>query len=77
VAVCGFEKGWAGHNRASRIMDGNNQYRGFYQTYPHKQAADKAPNKRGTFDMLNQRIGLGVDKKDRACDESRHLPLFS
>jgi hypothetical protein len=65
ATVCGFEKRWAGHDRASRLNDGNNQYRGFYQSYPHKQAANKAPNKRGTFDTLKQRIGLGVDKKDR------------
>jgi hypothetical protein len=62
----GFRNRWSGHARASRLSDPTNKYRDLYQMYPHKQCAESAPNKRGTFDVLQQRVGLGVGKTDRS-----------
>jgi hypothetical protein len=62
----GFRQRWSGHERAARLSDPNTKYRDLYQLYPHKQYTGSAPNKRGTFDMLKQRVGLGVSKANRA-----------
>ncbi|KAG7368491.1 hypothetical protein IV203_031234 [Nitzschia inconspicua] len=69
----GFNRRWGEHRRASFLKDVGTRNRPQYQLFPHESVSeDQAPNRRGTFQQLEQRLGLGVRKADRA----RVLALF-
>ncbi|KAG7368562.1 hypothetical protein IV203_031305 [Nitzschia inconspicua] len=63
----GFEKRWSEHRRASYLRDVGTRNKPQYQLFPHESVLeDQAPNRRGTFQQLEQQFGLGVRKADRA-----------
>ncbi|KAG7368977.1 hypothetical protein IV203_031720 [Nitzschia inconspicua] len=69
----GFNRSWVELCRASFLKDVGTRNRPQYQLSPHESVSeDQVPNRRGTFQQLEQRSGLGVRKADRA----RVLALF-
>ena len=73
MAEQGLLRRWKEHERASFLNDMGTKNRPKYQFFPYESVSDdKAPNKRGTFQQLEQRLGLGMKKSDR----SKVLQLF-
>ena len=73
MAERGKSRRWKEHERASLLKDESTKSRGSYYLYPHQNVPeDQAPNRRGTFQQLQQRSALGIKKTDR----SRILELF-
>lgn len=70
----GLLRRWKEHHRASFLNDIGTRERPQYQLFPHETVpVEQAPNRRGTFQQLEQKLGLGM----RKCDRARVLQLFS
>jgi hypothetical protein len=55
---------WKEHERASRLMNDETQWRAFDRCFPHQSVANFVPDRMGTFDRIEQRMPLGFYKSD-------------
>ncbi len=70
MTVIGLGPRWDQHERASRLTSQDTKWRNFYRKYPHVSVKDQCPDRDGTFEQLDQRVGLAVRKSDtRAVTE--------
>jgi hypothetical protein len=65
MTVAKFAKRWKQHEAASRLNGTSEQWRWFYQLYPHQNCQKQLSSKRGTFQQLEQRIAVGIASSDQ------------
>lgn len=73
MTVAKFAKRWKQHEVTSRLNGTSEQWRWFYQLYPHQNCEKQLPSKRGTFQQLEQRIAVGVAT---GIDQRKAVELF-
>ena len=73
MATKTFKKRWGEHVRTSLRASTETAYRNFYWFYPHQREAHNVPGRRGVFQQINQRVGLGMRRQDKA----KVLSLFN
>mmetsp|Transcript_30157 Transcript_30157/g.50084 ORF Transcript_30157/g.50084 Transcript_30157/m.50084 type:complete len:147 (+) Transcript_30157:750-1190(+) len=63
--VVSFRLHWKEHERCAHQQgDPDTCRRNFYIFYPHSSVAATCNTKRGTFESLNQRVGISMQKSD-------------
>jgi hypothetical protein len=60
-----FGKRWEEHLRASLRAAMVAMYRNFYWYYPHERVAYNVRGRKGTYQSLEQRMGMGVKKQGK------------
>jgi hypothetical protein len=68
-----FSKRWKEHVAASMRASVDTMYRNLYWFYPHKNVMQTVPGRKGVFQDLQQRMGLGMTRGDR----NKVLNLFN
>ena len=61
----GFANRWKGHEKASLLDTPVGKQRRFSRLFPHKDIAANIDGRKGVFQDLNQRIGLGMERGKR------------
>jgi hypothetical protein len=72
AAEMGFRTRWEGHTQSSKLLDPKYKKSAFYNCYPHENVVENTLNRKGTFQSLNQLVGVGFQRSKA----SQVLALF-